>query len=179
MRISTDASMISSLISAFYQTTLQNAAQTSSSYAGSLYGVTSQAADGDFGPAALLSAAFGQSTQSVSDRITSGDYTFLANLALQPPPQLTPQVSDEQQKQEQDTVKQAVVLRLNERYDEARDLLETLLDRNPQNALAVHAMGALELDQGNYEKAEQYFQRAHYLSPKAGFDSDAANARNR
>ena len=95
---------------------------------------------------------------------------------MQSQTQATPVLSEEKQKEEASAVKQATILRANEMFDEARDVLDEVLDNNPQSALAIHGLGAIELDQGNYKAAEQYFQRAHYLSPDTGFDSDVLNA---
>ena len=89
------------------------------------------------GPAALLS--MGQSTSTGS--ATFG-YTHLAALAAQLQSPITQQVSSRQREAEQNIIKQATALRINERHDEARELLEDLLTKNPTSGLAVHALGA-------------------------------------
>jgi tetratricopeptide (TPR) repeat protein len=125
-----------------------------------------------FGPAALLS--LGESTSGSS---TGFDYASLANLGLQLQSPVTVQVSAKQLEAEQKVIEQATALRISERFDEARALLEDLLEKNPTNGVAVHALGALELDLGNYEKAEGYFRKADYYAPDNGFDTDASNAK--
>ncbi len=125
----------------------------------------------DFGPAALLS--LGQGASSASDGV---DYSQLAGLSMQLRAPTPPAISPKQAKQEEDTIKQATVLRINGRFDDARALLEDLLADNPRNALAVHGLGAIELDLGHYAKAQRYFEKAHYMAPQYGFDQDAANA---
>jgi tetratricopeptide (TPR) repeat protein len=159
MRISTDAAAIGSLIP------LYTAAQQNTALVGA--GTTTSA----FGPTALLSLA-----QGTPASVVAYDYTELVRAAAQIRSPITPQISQKQRKAEQETIKQATALRLNSRYDDARRLLEALLAKNPSNGLAVHGLGAIELDLGNYEKAEQYFHKAHHLAPEHGFDRDAANA---
>ncbi len=126
----------------------------------------------DFGPAALLS--LGQGASSASSGV---DYTQLAGLAMQLHAQAPPTISPKQAKQEKETIKQATALRVNGRFDDARSLLEDLLKKNPRNAVAVHGLGAIEMDQGHYVKAQRYFEKAHYMAPQYGFDQDATNAR--
>ncbi len=123
-----------------------------------------------FGPAALFS--FGQAAGSSA----SFGYTQLAGLAGQLNPAVTQQTSARQAKAEQNTIKQATALRITQRYEEARGLLEDLLDKNPTNGIAIHGLGALELDLGHYQKAEDLFRKADYFAPGYGFDRDAANA---
>lgn len=172
MRISTDASMIGDLIS-LYAATYWNTTSAASLY-GTTYQTSASTTTGTsatgFGSATLLSLGQGTSTSTV------GDYSFLASAALQLQSSTTTQVSSTQQAAEQEINKQAAALRINGSYDEARRLLEGLLRKNPTNAVAVHGLGAIELDLGNYEAAEQYFQKAHYLDPEYGYDSDVANA---
>jgi tetratricopeptide (TPR) repeat protein len=124
-----------------------------------------------FGPAALLS--LGSSSASAS----AGVYTQLAGLAAQLRTPATPVYSTKQTEAEQATIKQATALRVNGNYDDARALLQGVLKKNPTNGVAVHGLGAIELDQGNFEKAEAYFTQAHYYAPSYGFDRDATNAR--
>ncbi|MFQ5805012.1 MAG: tetratricopeptide repeat protein [Phycisphaerae bacterium] len=159
MRISTDASIIGNLVS-LYGPAYPNSAPTGA-------GITAAG----FGPATLLS--LGQGTPAG----TAGfDYTHLARLAAQIQSPITPQISSKQREAEQATIKRATVLRLNGRYDDARSLLEAALAKNPRSGTAVHGLGAIELDLGNYEKAEHYFRKAHFLAPEYGFDRDATNA---
>ncbi len=159
MRISTDAAVIGNLIP-LYGAAYPNATPTGAGTAAS-----------GFGPAALLSLGQGTPTSAASF-----DYTHLAGAAAQLQSPITPQISPKQREAQQATIKQAAVLRLNGRYEDARNLLEGLLAKNPSSGVAVHGLGAIELDLGNYEKAEQYFHKAHYLAPEYGFDRDAANA---
>jgi len=159
VRISTDAAAIGNLIP-LYTAAYQNTAPAGA-------GTTISA----FGPAALLS--LGQGTPAAA---AAYDYTELVRAAAQIQSPITPQISPKQREAEQAIIKQAAALRLNSRYEDARNLLEGLLAKNPSNGLAVHGLGAIELDLGNYETAEQYFRKAHYLSPEYGFDRDAANA---
>jgi tetratricopeptide (TPR) repeat protein len=125
-----------------------------------------------FGPATLLS--LGESTSTSATRF---DYSNLARLAFQSQTSVTQQVSPERLKAEQKIIEQATALRIDERFDEARELIEDLLDENPTNGVAIHTLGAIELDLGNYEKAEGYFRKADYYAPDYGFDTDASNAR--
>ena len=125
-----------------------------------------------FGPATLLSLGNSTSTSGIS----SFDYSNLASLAIQPQTSVTQQLSPERLEAEQKIIEQATALRISERFDEARELIQDLLEENPTNGVAIHALGAIELDLGNYEKAEGYFRKADYYAPDYGFDSDASNA---
>lgn len=160
MRISTDASMIGSLI-ALYGASQQGTAATA--------GGTSTFS---FGPASLVS--LGQTTPMAAAVF---DYSHLARIASQIHSPAIAQVSPKLREAEQTSIKKAATLRLEGRYREARSLLEGVLAKNPSNAVAVHGLGAIELDLGEYEKAEQYFSKAHYLGPEYGFDRDVTNAR--
>ena len=162
MRISTDASIIGDLLSLSTATYSSSAPTT----------LTATTTSADFGPAAIVS--LGQSSSATG---AFGSYSFLAGVAAGLQTQPSVQLTAEQLEAEQETIKRAAALRLSGQYDAARELAEDVLDRNPTSALAVHALGAIELDLGHYEKAEKYFNRAHYLNPDYGFDSDAANAR--
>jgi tetratricopeptide (TPR) repeat protein len=168
MSINSDTSIITGL-TALYGATYQHA----SSQSAAASSTTSTASM--FGPATLLS--LGQSTTTDETSETDFDYTQLASLALQARAPTTPQIPASQQKAEQAAIKRANGLRLQGDYDDARTLLNELLAKNPSNGVAVHGLGAIELDQGNYEKAEQLFGKADYLSPGKGFDRDAQNAR--
>jgi len=126
-----------------------------------------------FGPATLLSLGESTSTSGIS----SLDYSNLARLAIQTQTSVTQQVSPERLEAEENIIEQATALRISERFGEARELIEDLLEQNPTNAVAIHALGAIELDLGNYEKAEGYFRKADYYAPDYGFDTDASNAR--
>ena len=126
-----------------------------------------------FGPAALLS--LGTTATSATD--AAGIYTQLAGLSAQLRSPVAPVYSTKQAEAEQATIKQATALRVNGKYDEARALLQGILKKNPTNGVAIHGLGAIELDQGNYEKAEGYFTQAHNYAPSYGFDRDATNAR--
>lgn len=85
--------------------------------------------------------------------------------------------SEEQIKAEEEAVKQALTFIDEGKYDAARTLMNNLLDENPTNSAAVHALGYTELSDENYEKAEQLFLKAHALNPTVGYDNDANNAR--
>lgn len=149
-------------------TTLLNSIYTSSSSS------STEIAINDFGTATLLSLGESEST-------SSGVYDFgsLASLALdtQLSTSTTQTVSDEQLEAEDAIIEEATALRIAESYDEARDLLEDLLEENPTNGTAIHALGAIELDLGNYEEAEALFRKADYFAPGNDFDTDAANAK--
>lgn len=158
MQIGTDVSIMAGLTTLFGGAT---DATTSGDSAG-----------GGFGPSSLLSLGSGASSDSSSDL-----YTNLAGLGVQLNTQLPPTISEEQAKREKEAIEYATVLRANGLYDDSRKVLDELLAENPTNGVAVHALGAIELELGEYEKAESLFQKAHYLTPQYGFDSDAANAR--
>lgn len=160
MQINTNATINAGLTS-LLEATLSSFASTS---------VGTSAAG--FGPAALLS--LGQATSASN---TGFGYTHLASAAAQFQSPITQQLSPKQLKAEQETVKQATVLRVNGQYDEARNLLEGLLKKNPTSGTAIHGLGAIELELGNYEKAESYFNKAHVFAPEYGFDRDANNAK--
>ncbi len=139
---------------------------------GGLFALSSGTAQGGgFGPAALLS--FGNPVADTSAAV----YTQLAGLALQGRPTGPPPFSEQQAKREAEIIKRATALRVNGQYDEARQLFNDLLKENPGNAVAVHGLGAIELELGNYTAAEKLFRKAHYLDPSKGFDQDAENAR--
>jgi len=123
-----------------------------------------------FGPAAWFSTE-GTTSSSYADDV----YSQLAAIQLQS--QSAAPVSAPLSEADQNTIKQAAALRINGQYDEARSLLDGLIKKNPTNGLVVHGLGAIELDQGNFPKAEAYFGKAHYLAPEYGFDTDALNAK--
>ncbi len=85
--------------------------------------------------------------------------------------------SEEQQEAETEAIKQAFTYIDEHNPAAARKLMEALLDENPTNSAAVHALGYAELADRDYEKAEQMFLRAHAMNPTAGYDNDARNAR--
>ena len=142
-------------------------------------GLTTSTGANSFGPSSLLSFS-----DDTSNDNTTVDYaseilgvSMGATSATSSTASAAQLVSQEQQKEEIEIIKQATALRLNDYFDEARDVLTGLLDKNPTNAAAIHGLGAVELDQGNYEAAEKYFRQAHYFNSTAGYDSDADNAR--
>jgi tetratricopeptide (TPR) repeat protein len=85
--------------------------------------------------------------------------------------------SDEQQKADDEAVKQALDYINAGETDKARELMNNLLAQNKTNAAAVQTLGQAELTDGRYQKAEQLFLKAHVLDPTAGYDKDAQNAR--
>lgn len=127
-----------------------------------------------FGPATLLS--FGQSNASAASAM-SDIYTQLGGLSVQLRTTATPVYSDKQLEAEQAAIKRATALRVDGQYEEARSVLQEVIKKNPTNGVAIHGLGAIELDQGNYAKAHGYFTQAHNYSPSYGFDRDADNAR--
>jgi tetratricopeptide (TPR) repeat protein len=160
MQISTDIFAIGSLVS-LYETIYR--VTTPASVAS---GTTSS-----FGPATLLSLGQDTSQTSITDT-----YSFLASAGLQTQATTSTAVYSAQQEEEQDVAKQANYRRVNGDYEGARSLLEAYLEKHRTSAIATQGLGAVELDLGHYEKAEQYFRKAHYLGPEYGFDSDVANA---
>lgn len=64
------------------------------------------------------------------------------------------------------------------RYDDARALTESLLEKNPTSAEATHALGVIALRQRDYSTAEQYFRKASFLDSEGGYDVDADVARD-
>jgi tetratricopeptide (TPR) repeat protein len=127
----------------------------------------------DFGSAALVSIGSGPADGTALNDL----YTQLAGLSLQLRAPTAPQLSPRQQEAEQEAIEQATALRIQGAFDQARDVIAGVLEDNPTNAVAIHALGAIELDLGNYEAAEGYFRKAHYFDPSYGFDRDASNAR--
>ena len=85
--------------------------------------------------------------------------------------------SEEQQKADAEALQLALNYIDGKQYTEARQVLDSLLEENPTNAAAVQAMGNIELGEGDAEKAEQLFLKAHALNPSVGYDLDAENAR--
>lgn len=83
--------------------------------------------------------------------------------------------------QQQEAEAQAVEAALNYidlgEYDQARDLLNQVLDDNPTSAAAVEMLGLAALSEGDYDLAEQLYLKAHALDPSVGYDQDAAGAR--
>jgi len=163
MRISTDYTAIAGLTSLF-GTAYENSALTGS-----------QSTSDGFGTSSILS--IGDESESESDTLLF-DYTSILSSVYQPQTTAaaTQYVSEEQAAAEEESIKIANALRIDGRFDEARSVLDDVLSQNPANAVAVQGLGAIELDLGNYEKAESYFRKADYLAPAYGFSSDADNA---
>ena len=129
-----------------------------------------------FGPAALVSL----NTDSTDVASSMADvYTSLGALSLQLNSGATAsaQISVAPTEAELTVIKDATALRVNGEYDAARDLLNDLLKKKPTLGMALHGLGAIELDQGNYDKAEGYFARASYFAPDYGYETDQENAR--
>lgn len=88
-----------------------------------------------------------------------------------------PTLAPERREYEQALVQQALDAADAEQYDVARDLMNNLLQESPTNAAAAHALGYTEQAAGNYDKAEQYYLKAHALNSRVGYDNDANNVR--
>ncbi len=183
MDVSTDSLILAAM--------LPQVGQAGSTFSTSTIGVsstqTSQSTDAStFGLDALLS--LGQSetdtgysflaTQGITSQLTVPQYD-LASVLLNTSTSTysAPAQSEEEQARELAAAQQALEQSSYGEYDEAESILQGILDDNPQSAVAAHTMGAVALDKQDYERAEQWFRRAHFLDPDRGADSDAQNAR--
>jgi tetratricopeptide (TPR) repeat protein len=134
-----------------------------------------------FGPAGiLLLGGSGSSDDDTYSQLASQG--FLAQLALSgismgqananlmaPSQQLTAQ--------ERKALEVAFKLIEDGALGEARDVLDDILQKNRNNGTAVHALGLIELTEGNHEEAEKLYRRADFLAPNRGYGEDAADAR--
>lgn len=55
----------------------------------------------------------------------------------------------------------------NAQFDEAYNLIQTLLEENPNDGVALNFMGVLHLERHNFASAFQYFRRATQETPSA------------
>lgn len=76
-----------------------------------------------------------------------------------------------------DEINQARSLRDQGDYDGARSILTGMLQDNPNNGFAAHALGTVATAQQNYKEAEKWFTRANFYAPGRGYDTDADTAR--
>jgi len=175
--------MTTSIGASFLQM-IQGSSSTTSSTAGlTLLNTSSSSSNSLFGPAAQVS--LGDSIPSITgfpdytSLGSSGLWQFDLTTTLTPQSQGVPQTARSEQQQEADTaaLEQAFDYIETGLYDEARTLIQNLLDENPTYAAAVHALGCAELSDANYEAAEQLFEKAHALAPDVGYDTEARNAR--
>jgi len=63
--------------------------------------------------------------------------------------------------------RRAELLALVRREPEARDILSSILKTDPNNALAMETMGAIELHTGNHDAARKWYGDAVRLNPKS------------
>ncbi|MEE8386338.1 MAG: tetratricopeptide repeat protein, partial [Dehalococcoidia bacterium] len=134
-----------------------------------------------FGPAGIL--LLGGSGSSDDDTYSQlAAQGFMAQLALagiamgQANANLTPQ-SQQMTAQEKKALEEAFKLIEDGALGEARDALDDILKKNRNNGAAVHALGLIELTEGNHEEAEKLYRRADFLAPNRGYGEDADDAR--
>ncbi|MBN1511324.1 MAG: tetratricopeptide repeat protein [Phycisphaerae bacterium] len=167
----TGSAFVNSLISLYGQGTTSSSSGTPSS--SSLYGAS-----------ALLSIGQSSTTDAGYSYLSAGRTglaaavpVFDATSLLQAQASIPETAkSDEQIEQEEAAVQEALDHLSAGEHDQARSILNELLKEDPMNAMAVHAMGAVEMDLQEYEKAEKLFLKAHYLDADRGADADARNA---
>jgi tetratricopeptide (TPR) repeat protein len=148
---------------------------------------TSSSSSSLFGPAALLSLGGGATTADGEDYSYLGvsrstvsalpQFNLSAVLAAKAagadPLSASPKLRSEQAA----TLKQVADLVDQERYDEARELIDELRRKDPASGPATQALGVIELRQHHYEKAERLFRQAQQLAPDRGYDQYADIAR--
>ena len=123
-----------------------------------------------FGPAATFSFS---GTSSFFD----GTYSQLASLALMTPANTAAMPSQQLTEAEAKALDDAFTLIENGLFNEAESALNSILQKNKTNAVAIHATGIIKQARGNYEEAETLFRRANFLAPGRGYGEDADNAR--
>jgi tetratricopeptide (TPR) repeat protein len=109
----------------------------------------------------------------------SGQWQFDLTSILTPTSTGVPSAarSPKEEKADNAAITQALALIDQGAYDDARQLVNDLLNENKTNAAAVSVLGQADLAEGKYTAAEREFMRAHALNPTVGYDNDAANAR--
>jgi len=139
----------------------------------------SQSTTSSFGPATLLSLDSSSAQQSqwgYADLGTTLQFdlnaVYEARIAA-----AVPQVSPAVTQREDSILAQVDSLLEAGSLDDARGLLESFFQLNPNSGRSVHALGVVELEERNYAQAEKLFLRAAYLAPDNGFDEDAEVAR--
>ncbi|MBD3209878.1 tetratricopeptide repeat protein [Candidatus Micrarchaeota archaeon] len=68
-----------------------------------------------------------------------------------------------------DDIAKAKKLLANQKYDEARDILDRMLETEKKNDELYYLRGVLSLKLKNYKKAQEYLDRALFLKNKAGY----------
>ncbi len=134
-----------------------------------------------FGPAGiLLLGGSGSSNDDTYSQLASQG--FLAQLALsgmtmgqananlsRPSQQLT--------EQERKALEVAFKFIEDGSLGKARGVLDDIVQKNRNNGAAVHALGLIELTEGNHQEAEKLYRRADFLAPDRGYGDDADDAR--
>ncbi len=152
---------------------------------GTAYSSTGTSSTSLFGSSAIVSFGQSSSTDAGYSHLGKGRTgsavrvpVFDASSLLQSQSGIPATVkTDKQIEQEEAAVQKALDHLSAGEHDPARSILNELLKKDPMNAMAVHALGAIEMDVQDYEKAEKLFLKAHYLDADRGADSDARNAR--
>lgn len=136
-----------------------------------------------FGPDSVLTVGGGFTIPGFTDYTSLGtkgtyQYNLSGVLATQNATGVPARArSEAQQKQDAKMLEAINSLIESGSLIEARNLANDMLDENPTNAAAVSALGRVSLEEGDYQKAEQFFMKAHALDGTVGYDKDAQNAR--